>query len=268
MQDKDKSRREDEKGQDTVNCTRRLVGARLGLAVASPGTITGTVSADDLVRVELDGASNSLASGVTVLANHVDDLRDHRIGSCLDGLVVEHNSVGGSVKVPVNIQSRLDTVAISIASVPVPSDNHQAPPLVQILDLLWANVSVRRTDASRHSTNDPPQSIFHQLNLLVKLLVVHQANVGMVPGVRANLVPLLVRVTQALNRSIVVNAAVVVTVDEERRLLVAGVAEGIDDLARVEVRAVVEGDGEALGRGAASDVAVDLSAAFGGNEGG
>lgn len=233
-----------------------------GLVVTSPRAITAAVTTDHLVRVVSERSSGGLTALVTVLTNNVDSLRDDSVGSAGHSLVVEDDSVGGSLEVSVQVETVLCAVTVGIVRVVVPVNDNKTPPVVEVLNLVRSNVAIRSTEASRHNTEDLPKSIFNQLNLSVKLLVVELADVRVTPRVRADLVTTLVCVPQPSDRVIVVDAAVVVAVDEEGTFLSTSVAESVDKLCHGDVRAIVEGHGQTPACGAAFLDAVDLSSLF------
>ena len=252
-----KKEKEDEEREELLGI------AGLGLVIASPRGVTLAVLSDDLVSVEANGLGDSLASLVSVLSDNVDGLRHDGVNSGLNSLVVENNGVLRSLEVPVQVETGLDTIAVGIPSVHVPSDNNQTPPVIEVLDLFRRNVAVRSTKAGRDDTQDLPKRIFDELHLLVKLVVVKLADIGVVPGVRADLVTRLVSLTDLLDLGLIIDAAEVVAIDKEGRFLVAGVSKSADELILPGVGTIVKSDREALGRVAASDKTVDLSTALG-----
>lgn len=189
---------------------------------------------------------NSAGSAVAVLSNNVDRLRDDGIDGSLDGLVVEYDGLGGCTQVPVHVQTSLHTVAVGITSVTVPADDDKTPSVVEVLYLIGANVAVGSTEASRNYTENLPQRILHQLDLLIELVVVELADVWMAPSMRADLVTALVRVSQNPDLFWLVDAAEVVTIDKEGSFLVAGIGERVDKLALPGVRTIIKCDGQTV----------------------
>lgn len=224
---------------------KSLVGAWLRLAVAGPRTITVAVLADDFVRVEADRLGDGLTPRVSVLANNVDSLRNDGVCSSSDRLVIQNDGLRWSLEVPVQVEACLGASSVGIVGVIVPPNNHQTPPVVEVPHLVSADATVRRAEAGRYGADDLPQRIFHQLHLSVQLLIVELADVRVAPSVHADLMSSFVGVSQRIDRSLVVDAAIVVAVDKEGSLLATRIAERIDDLAFPGVRTIVKGHGQA-----------------------
>ena len=240
------------------------IGARLGstrrrLAAASPRAITVAIGASDLVRVVANGPSGSLGARVAVLLDNVDGLGDDNRGGGVYGLVVEDDSVLRSLEAAVDIEGVIGTVAVGVLRVKVPVDHLETPPVVEVSDLVVADRAVGSTEAGGDGSDDLPEGVLHELDLPVELLVVQVGDVRVRPGVRADLVTTGVAVSQSLDRGVIVDAAVVVSVHKEGSLA-AGSVERVDKPTVLRVRPVVKGDRHALGRVAARYDTVHLCA--------
>jgi len=182
-----------------------------------------------------------------------DGVRKNLMGSCFISLMVKGQDGRGMFGDGTVILSLAlgDSGAGRIARVKVPEDD-LLPTLVGNLTNKVVVAAIRRPHERGSDTQDPLESLVNAPHLTPDLVLVKGGEIRVRPRMGRDLVARFVGILDTLDAVSTIDTIIVVSVPEECSLGTSS-DQGVGDILEINVRAIIKGQSDIVGFGAAAD---------------
>jgi len=220
--------------------------------LTGPGTITNPWGSSVLVRWKAR-ALGKRDKPVTSCLEFRDDVRKNLIGSRFFSLVVKSQDVIRML----GDESVIGSLALGggragrITRVEVPQDERLVTLGGNLLNKAVV-VTIRRPHERRIDTRNAHESLFNEPHLIMDLVKAECGEIRVRPGVGLDLVATLDGRQDTVDVVLIIDTTIVVSIEEECSRGTSSI-QGVENCLVIDVRAIIKGQSDGVGNGAAGD---------------